>query len=80
MQHDGAFGLLVELPPELDPAVAAGLRRTLHGRALGYLKKAVADYKSSLAAAPLPDGELWRLAAETDLHGAMDVLAAAGEK
>lgn len=82
LYHDLALGLLFELPPELDPAVAAGLRRTLRGRAVAYLRKAVADYAASLAA-PRPPGdaaELWRLAAETDLRGARDVLAEAGER
>jgi len=74
LYHDLAIGLLFELPPELDPAVAAGLRRTLRGRAVAYLKKAVTEYQASLAAPKHPDGELWRLAAETDLRGARDVL------
>ncbi|HEX7839420.1 MAG TPA: hypothetical protein VF469_18210, partial [Kofleriaceae bacterium] len=80
LYHDLALGLLFELPPELDPAVAAGLRRTLRGRAIAYLKKAVAEYRSLLAAAKHPDDELWRLAAETDLRGARDLLGGAGEK
>jgi len=74
LYHDLALGLLFELPPELDPNVAAGLRRTLRGRALAYLHKAVTEYKASLAAEPHPDAELWRLAAETDLHAAESVL------
>ncbi|HEY0479803.1 MAG TPA: hypothetical protein VGD37_19925 [Kofleriaceae bacterium] len=80
LYHDLALGLLSELPPELDPAVAAGLRRTLRGRAIADLKKAVAEYRSTLAAPKLPDDELWRLAAETDLRGARDLLGEAGEK
>jgi hypothetical protein len=80
LYHDLALGLLFELPPELDPAVAAGLRRTLRGRAVAYLKKAVTEYSASLAAPKHPDDELWRLAAETDLRGARDVLGEAGER
>ncbi|HET7503567.1 MAG TPA: hypothetical protein VFK02_21240 [Kofleriaceae bacterium] len=80
LYHDLALGLLFELPPELDPAVAAGLRRTLRGRAVAYLKKAIAEYRASLAAPKHSDDELWRLAAETDLRGARDVLGEAGEK
>jgi hypothetical protein len=80
LYHDLALGLLFELPPELDPAVAAGLRRTLRGRAVAYLKKAVIAYRASRAAPKLPGDELWRLAAETDLRGALDVLGEAGEK
>lgn len=74
LYHDLALGLLFELPPELDPSVAAGLRRTLRGRALAYLHKAVAEYELSLEIPPQLDAELWRLAAETDLRGARDVL------
>jgi len=80
LYHDLALGLLFELPPELDPAVAAGLRRTLRGRAVAYLKKAVLEYRASLTAPKHPDDELWRLAAETDLRGARDVLGEAGER
>jgi hypothetical protein len=80
LYHDLALGLLFELPPELDPAVAAGLRRTLRGRAVAYLKKAVTEYRASLAAPKHSDDELWRLAAEADLHAARDVLGEAGEK
>ncbi len=78
LYHDLALGLLFELPPELDPNVAAGLRGTLRGRARVYLKKAASEYKLALAAAALPDTELWRLAAETDLRAAQDVLGEAG--
>jgi hypothetical protein len=80
LYHDLALGLLFELPPELDPAVAAGLRRTLRGRAVAYLKKAVTEYRASLTAPKHPYDELWRLAAETDLRGVRDVLGEAGEK
>jgi len=80
LYHDLALGLLFELPPELDPAVAAGLRRTLRSRAVAYLKKAVVEYRASLAAPEHPDDELWRLAAETDLRGARDVLGEAGQR
>ncbi len=74
LYHDLAIGLLFELPPELDPTVAAGLRRTLRGRALYYLEKAATEYRACLAAPTTPDGELWRLAAESDLRRATDVL------
>jgi hypothetical protein len=77
LYHDLALGLLFELPPELDPNVAAGLRRTLRGRAQAYLKKAVAEYELALGATATPDSELWRLAAETDLRAARDVLGEA---
>lgn len=80
LYHDLALGLLFELPPELDPAVAAGLRRTLRGRAVAYLKKAVAEYLSSLSVPPRDGDELWRLAAETDLRSARDLLGEAGAK
>jgi hypothetical protein len=77
--HDLALGLLFELPAELDPSVAAGLRRTLRGRSLAYLHKAVAAYTACLAGPATPDSEDWRLAAERDLRGAKDVLGEAGE-
>ncbi len=74
LYHDLALGLLFELPPELDPNVAAGLRRTLRGRALAYLKKAVAEYEVALSEPAAPESELWHLAAEADLRSARDVL------
>jgi hypothetical protein len=77
LYHDLALGLLFELPPELDPNVAAALRRTLRGRALAYLHKAASEYRASLAASPDPDAELWRLAAVTDLRAAESVLGEA---
>lgn len=81
LYHDLALGLLLfELPPELDAAVAAGLHRTLRSRAIAYLKRAVAEYHMALAAPKHPEDELWRLAAETDLRGARDLLGEAGEK
>jgi hypothetical protein len=67
LYHDLALGLLFGGVPEL------------RARALAYLKSAAASYRASLAAAPLADAELWRLAAETDLRNAEDVLSAAGE-
>jgi hypothetical protein len=66
LYHDLALGLLF------------GGVSELRVRALAYLKSAAASYRASLAAAPLPEAELWRLAAETDLRNAEDVLSAAG--
>jgi hypothetical protein len=66
LYHDLALGLLFERLGEL------------RGRALAYLKSAATSYRASLAGPQLPDAELWRLAAETDLRNARDVLAAAG--
>ncbi len=66
LYHDLALGLLFERQGELRaPAIA-------------YLKSAATAYKASLAGPPLPDAELWRLAAKTDLRTALDVLGAAG--
>lgn len=80
LYHDLGLGLLFEpLPPELDSTFAAGLHRVLRARALAYLKKAIAAYESCLAGPAPPDAELWRLAAETDLRAARDVLGKAGE-
>ena len=77
LYHDLALGLLFELPPELDPSFAAGLRRTLRVRAVAYLRRAVTAYRACLGGPATPDSELWRLAAETDLRSASDVLASA---
>ena len=65
LYRDLALGLLFERDSELRaPAIAD-------------LKSAAAAYKASLAGPQLADAELWRLAAETDLRTAKDVLAAA---
>ena len=78
--HDLGLALLFEpLPPELDSTFAAGLRRVLRASALADLKKAIAQYETCLAAPALADAELWRLAAETDLRAARDVLGEAGQ-
>jgi len=74
LYHDLAVGLVFDLPPELDPNVAAGLRRTLAGQAIGYLHKAVEAYRACLAGAATTEAEPWRLAAEADLRGALDLL------
>lgn len=66
LYHDLGLGLLF------------GGAAELRGRALAYLKLAATAYRASLAGPTLPDAELWRLAAETDLRNARDVLAAAG--
>jgi len=79
LYHDLALGLFFDLPAELDPNVAANLRRTLRGRALAYLHKAVAAYTACLAGPVLAEAGLWRIAAERDLRGAKDVLGEAGE-
>lgn len=66
LDHDLALGLLT------------GGVAELRLRALAYLKSATASYRASLAGPRLPEAELWRLAAETELRNARDVLAAAG--
>jgi hypothetical protein len=70
LYHDLAFGLMFE-------PVAAELRRTLFSGARNYLRKAVTAYRASLAAKTSSDAELWRLAAESDLRAALDVLGEA---
>jgi hypothetical protein len=65
LYHDLALGLLFERQGEL------------RGPAIAYLKSAAAAYKASVAGPSFADAELWRLAAETDLRTAQDVLAAA---
>jgi tetratricopeptide (TPR) repeat protein len=71
--HDLALALVFELPPELDPGVAAQLRRTLRANALGYLRKAVVAYRRALERA-VPGAELWIAAAQSDLRAALDLL------
>jgi hypothetical protein len=71
LYHDLALSLLVEPP--------ADLRRRLQTGAFAYLRKATAAYRACLAAAALPEAELWRLAAQTDLRAALDVLGEASQ-
>ena len=68
--HDLALSLLFEPP--------ADLRRTLRGRCVRVSEESD-DRRTSRASsrqAP-PEAELWRLAAETDLRAALDVLGEA---
>jgi hypothetical protein len=72
LYHDLAISLLVE-------PMGADLRRTLRAGAYSFLKKAIAAYKASLAV-KVPQHEadsVWRLAAETQLRAAQDVLGEA---
>lgn len=79
LYHDLALELaFAEMPPELERRSSEGLRATLRGLAITYLKKAVAEYRACVEAPQVPEGELWRLAAETDMRRAIDVLRAAG--
>ncbi len=79
LYHDLALELaFAEMPPELERRSAEGLRATLRGLAITYLKKAVVEYRACVDAPQVPEGELWRLAAETDMRRAIDVLRAAG--
>ncbi len=79
LYHDLALDLaFAELPPELEGRSAEGLRATLRGLAITYLKKAVTEYRACIDAPQPPDSELWRFAAETDMRRAQDVLRAAG--
>jgi hypothetical protein len=75
LYHDLAVELVFDLPPELDPAVASRLRRTLGDSARAYLRKAEAAYKRALAIdARGDDAELWRVPAETNLRAAGELL------
>jgi len=75
LYHDLAIELVFDLPPELEPGVALQLRRTLRASAVGYLRKAAAAYRICLAeTAPQADAAPWRVAAETDLRGAEELL------
>jgi hypothetical protein len=75
LYHDLAVELVFDLPPELDPAVASRLRRTLGDSARTYLREAVAAYKRALAIdAHGDDAELWRVPTETNLRAASALL------
>ncbi len=77
--HDLALELVfADMPPELERRSADGLRATLRGLAITYLKKAVAEYRTCIETKAVHGDELWRLAAETDVRRATDVLRAAG--
>jgi len=79
LYHDLALELVfADLPPELERRSADGLKATLRGLAITYLRKAVTEYKTCVDSPPQPNDELWRLAAETDMRRATDVLRAAG--
>jgi len=79
LYHDLAIALQFELPPELERQSKVDLRHILRTRAVFYLKKAVAEYVACLDTPQTPDSELWRLAAETDLRRARDVLGGTGK-
>ncbi len=79
LYHDLALELVfADLPPELERRSADGLHATLRSLAITYLKKAVVEYRACIEAPQVTDGELWRIAAETDMRRATDVLRAAG--
>jgi len=78
LYHDLAVELVFDLPPELDPGVAARIRRTLRGSAVTYLRRAVAAYERALdTTATGPDVDPWRVAAEASARAARDLLAGA---
>jgi hypothetical protein len=79
LYHDVAIALQFELPPELERQSKVDLRHILRTRAVFYLKKAVAEYDACLDAPQTAESELWRLAAETDLRRARDVLGGTGK-
>jgi tetratricopeptide (TPR) repeat protein len=78
LYHDLAVELVFDLPPELDPGVAARLRRTLRASAVSYLRRAVAAYERALEApATGPEVDPWRVAAEASARAARELLAGA---
>jgi hypothetical protein len=79
LYHDLAIALQFELPPELERQSKFDLRQFLRARAVFYLTKAEGEYVACLGVPQTPDSELWRLAAETDLRRARDVLAVIGK-
>ncbi len=78
LQHDLALSLMFDLPPELEAAEAAKLRRSLRGRAITYLRRASTGYRHSLDAAEQLQAdaatERWRVAAERGLRSVDDLL------
>jgi hypothetical protein len=78
LYHDLAVELVFDLPPELDPGVAARLRRTLRASAVAYLRRAVAAYERALEAPGAGDEvDPWRVAAEAAVRAARELLAGA---
>lgn len=78
LYHDLAVELVFDLPPELDPGVAARLRRTLRASAVSYLRRAVAAYERALESpATGEDVDPWRVAAEASARAARELLAGA---
>jgi len=78
LYHDLAVELVFDLPPELDPGVAARLRRTLRASAVAYLKRSIAAYERALAVpAAGADVDPWRVAAEASVRAARELLAGA---
>lgn len=80
LYHDFATSLfIVVLPPELGDTEQAQAYARYRARAWANLERAAAEYRASLAVAPTPDAELWRLAAETELRRATALLEARGK-
>ncbi len=78
LYHDLAVELVFDLPPELDPGVAADLRRELRSDAVAYLKRAVAAYQRARDVEPgAAEADTWRVAAEAAERAARE-LAGAG--
>ena len=77
LYHDSALAMF-EVPPELEPRVAARLRRSLRRRALNYLERARSAYEESLAAAKRagehPGGKRWQRASRKGLAAVADLL------
>jgi len=77
--HDSALAMF-DVPPELEPRVAAALRHSLKRRALGYLARARDAYRASIEIADSLDGasvaavNRWRHASETGLAAVTDLL------
>jgi len=79
LYHDLALDLSVAEPPaELMRDPARGLRVMLSNLAFTYLRKAETEYRACMDAPQSPEGELWRLAAQTYRRSVVDVLVARG--
>jgi hypothetical protein len=77
LYHDFATSLfVVVLPPELGDTEQAQARDRYRARAWANLERAAAEYRACLAEPATPEAELWRLAAETELRRATQLLDA----
>jgi hypothetical protein len=78
LYHDLALSLMFDLPPELEPRVAARLKRSLRSNAIAQLGRAETAYRRCLEAGDAesmhPSSERWIAAAKLGLRSVQDLL------